>query len=279
MPENLPNSGIRRILVALDTPGRSTEIIDCAAILAFRLQAELTGLFIEDVNLLRLAALPFAHELPCASLLERRLDPPVMERILRAQAAAIRQRLANSATRANIPWSFEVRRGHVLDELLALAPAADLLVIGEFDQAIVPIGEQRHLCCQLLLRSSCSILVQHYSADGAQAVLVLYDGSPAADRALQLASLMAQDDEGRSLFVLLPPGCQALQQQLTQRFHQHPGQVRYVLLPDFSMATLLAVMTQQRARVLLAAAETLAGSPTLLQQLPEKLNCDFVLVR
>jgi len=282
-PENPPDSGIRRILVVLDTPDRSMETIDCAAILAFRLQAELTGLFIEDVNLLRLAALPFAHELPCASLPERRLDQAVMERTLKAQAAAIRQCLATSATRANISWSFEVRRGHVLDELLALTPAADLLVIGELDQAIVPVGEQRHLFRQLLLDSSCSVLVQHRSADGAQSVLVLYDGSPAADCALQLASLMARDDESQPLLVLLPPdrslNSQTLQQQATQRLRQHPARVRYVFLPNFSVATLLAVMTQQQAGVLVVAAESLAGNPALLQQLPEKLNCDFVLVR
>ena len=283
IPEPTPDSGIKQILVALDTPGRSAELIERAAMLALQLQAGLTGLFVEDINLLRLAALPFAHELPYDSLPERRLDQLLMERALRARATAIQKHLASSAGRANIPWSFQVRRGHVLEELLASAPTTDLLIIGEFDQTIVSAGDRPSMLRQILLHSSCSVWAQHCNPDSTRAVLVLYDASATSNRALQLASRMARDDTGQSLLVLLPPDGSPHSQKLQQRAAQHLGrdhlQLRYLPLTEFSASRLLAVMRQQRGRVLVAAEETLAAKPALLQQLADQLSFDFVLVR
>ncbi|MBK7177644.1 MAG: universal stress protein [Chloroflexi bacterium] len=54
---------IQRILVALDASPHSLAALEAAIDLAERLDAELQGLFVEDINLLRLAQLPFAREL------------------------------------------------------------------------------------------------------------------------------------------------------------------------------------------------------------------------
>ena len=53
----------RRILVAIDTSPHGSAALEAAARLATELRAELEGLFIEDINLLRLAGLPFAREI------------------------------------------------------------------------------------------------------------------------------------------------------------------------------------------------------------------------
>ncbi|PKN22384.1 MAG: hypothetical protein CVU64_24985, partial [Deltaproteobacteria bacterium HGW-Deltaproteobacteria-21] len=54
---------IRRILVAMDPSYRSVGALDVAAELAARLGAELSAVFVEDVDLLHLAELPFAMEI------------------------------------------------------------------------------------------------------------------------------------------------------------------------------------------------------------------------
>ena len=51
-----------RILVALDESEDHQRVLQSAAEVAARLKAELRGLFVEDVNLLRLAELPCARE-------------------------------------------------------------------------------------------------------------------------------------------------------------------------------------------------------------------------
>ena len=58
----MSNGSIKRILVALDASAANRTALQTAALLASELQAELQALFVEDINLLRLAELPFARE-------------------------------------------------------------------------------------------------------------------------------------------------------------------------------------------------------------------------
>ena len=81
--------GFRRILVALDASRESDAALAAAAELAQQLDAELMGLFIEDIDLLNLAALPFSREVAVLSLSGRGLDPERVARELRSKAAAI----------------------------------------------------------------------------------------------------------------------------------------------------------------------------------------------
>ena len=62
MTDPRANDPSLRILVALDASPYSHAAIEVATILAADLRAELQALFIEDIDLLRLAALPFTRE-------------------------------------------------------------------------------------------------------------------------------------------------------------------------------------------------------------------------
>ena len=53
---------VKRILIALDPSRRGQSALQAAAHLAAGTGAELAGLFVEDINLLRMAGLPFARE-------------------------------------------------------------------------------------------------------------------------------------------------------------------------------------------------------------------------
>ena len=64
---------IRRILVAVDASTHSLAALEAASVLAEVLNAELVGIFVEDINLLRLAGLPFAREVRYQSALDRPL--------------------------------------------------------------------------------------------------------------------------------------------------------------------------------------------------------------
>mgnify|MGYP006208676469 CR=1 FL=1 len=76
---------VRRI-IACFAPGSAASPAAIAR-LAREMQAELLGLFIEDAELLRFAALPLAAEIGFPSAAHRKLDPASMERALRAPAA------------------------------------------------------------------------------------------------------------------------------------------------------------------------------------------------
>ena len=53
---------IKRIIVALDASAHSQAAMDAAASIAELLEAELIGVFVEDINLVRVAQLPFVRE-------------------------------------------------------------------------------------------------------------------------------------------------------------------------------------------------------------------------
>ena len=78
-------SAIRSILVALDDACSDHETMETAAHLAADLHAELQGLYIEDVDLLRMAALPFTEEITTASGMARPIDAQSMERAMQQQ--------------------------------------------------------------------------------------------------------------------------------------------------------------------------------------------------
>ena len=119
----------RRVILGFDAAAPlNRAALEAAALLAQRMEAELVGLFIENVDLLHLAALPFTREIDLLSATSRDLDTERMERALRALARDAQRMLASVAGRGTLRWSFRVTRGALAAELLAAAGEADLLV-------------------------------------------------------------------------------------------------------------------------------------------------------
>ena len=108
---------VRRI-IACFAPG-SAAAPEAIARLAQEMRAELLGLFIEDVELLRFAALPFAAEVGFASALPRALDLAAVERALRHQADFLRRALSAALDPGAHAWSFRVARGAPADSVAA----------------------------------------------------------------------------------------------------------------------------------------------------------------
>jgi hypothetical protein len=108
MAENEEEVRIERI-IACFAPG-SAGAPQAVARLAREMQAELLGLFIEDVELLRFAGLPFAAEVGFPSAARRAMDVGALERQMRAQARALEEALAAILGPAPEGWRFRVER-------------------------------------------------------------------------------------------------------------------------------------------------------------------------
>ena len=88
---------IRRILVALDASPHSFAALEAAAHLAAHLEAELSGLYVEDENLLRGAELPITRMVGSFSGEVRPVERGDMEQQLNVQAARARRALEQIA--------------------------------------------------------------------------------------------------------------------------------------------------------------------------------------
>lgn len=113
-----------RIVIELAPGPLQGRSLAAAAALAERVGAELVGIFIEDMDLLRFAALPFAREVCFATAQRRRFEAPALERSLREHAAEAERVFAGMAGRAAVRHSFRVARGLAFRELLAAAIGA-----------------------------------------------------------------------------------------------------------------------------------------------------------
>lgn len=190
---------IRRILVAVDASAGSLAALDAAAHLAALLGAELLGVFIEDINLLRVSRLPFAREVRyLLATIEPLTEQEVAQRL---QLQAIRAELAfaRAVEEHRIRGSFHVVQGMVTAELLAAALQADLLVLGRAGRtAVARTGSTARAA---LAHAACSVMLMQPGIDPTRLVVALYDGSEGGRQALILAGHLAQ--KGGRLQVLI----------------------------------------------------------------------------
>jgi nucleotide-binding universal stress UspA family protein len=196
------NTQIRRIIVALDTSAHSQAALEAATALAEQLGAEVVGVFVEDLELVHLARLPFAREVGLTSAGGRSIDPASMERSLKAQAAKARAALEATARRYNVPWSFRVTRGQVANELLAAAAEADMLALGGIGHMETAGRRLGSTARRVVTEARCSVLVQHGASPPARAVLVVYEDSVGADHALARGRELAESHNTTLVVVL-----------------------------------------------------------------------------
>jgi nucleotide-binding universal stress UspA family protein len=273
---------IRRILVALDASLHSLAALDAASELAGALKAELVGIFVEDVDLLHLAGLPFAREVQYLSGADRPLDSPGMERELRIQAEQARQTLAGVAERRQIQWSFRVVRGQVATELLIAAQEADLLALGRASWAAtrrVRLGTTARMVVSQA--PHWGFLLQHGHAI-CQPVQLVYDGSAAAKQALATATQLAALIGGQLTVMLVtdaPESGQRLQEEVEARLQaqQIKGDYRQLIKPSAEELARALHMVGGGTLIISADNPLLEdeGLPTLL----DAMDCSVVLVR
>jgi hypothetical protein len=117
-----------RIFVAVGPAAADAAALTLAARLAHASGAELAAMFIEDLNLLRLAELPIAYEVGPASAVSRRLTTAGLEHAFKQQAAGLKRTITEFANTVQLRMSFQVVRGLPLPTLLEAATTEDLVI-------------------------------------------------------------------------------------------------------------------------------------------------------
>jgi nucleotide-binding universal stress UspA family protein len=199
--EESPPAAVEYILVALDMSPHSEAALAAAAQLAAVLQIELRGLYVEDVNLLRLCGLPFGIEYGSFTAKPRRIEQNHLEREFRIQASRLRKIMADIAGQNRIAWSFQVVRGGVTDQVLEAATSARMLSLGRVGRSP---GKRTGSTAQAIAqRAQRPVVFQSRQRTLHAPYSVLYTGTAAAVRALDLGAQLAAQEQS-TLRVLVP---------------------------------------------------------------------------
>lgn len=202
---------IRRILIALDASPASRAALELAADLAIRYQAELIGIYVEDINLLRTAEIPFTKEVGFYSASSRQINTSHLERELRAHARRVEQMLSSIAQRANLRWSFRSTRGVIPGELMSAAADTDLIILGKTGWS--GRNQMGSTAKEVAIRAPIqSLILMHKVRPGAP-VMVVYDGSAASKNALKAAHRITNPESKLIVLILAETKAEAEQLQ------------------------------------------------------------------
>jgi hypothetical protein len=255
-----------RIVLAIDTGSLTAPALEAAAALATGMQAELVALFVEDERLLRLATLPFAHEIGFPSAKLQRIGLADMEKAFRVQAEQLRRSLEEAARRLALVWTLEVTRGEILAASLARTRPEDLLVVGRGRRGGFALGGRPGE-------------PGPFRALAARPVMVLFDPSASGARALA-AGLALTQTVATDLAVLIaapsPEAFRGARERAGAWLADHDAAGRYLFLPAGDAHALARVVRAHGAGALVWPAAH--PEPRVLAELLEEMGCPVVLL-
>jgi nucleotide-binding universal stress UspA family protein len=272
---------IRRILVALDASPSSLAALRGAVVLAARMEAELLGLFVEDVDLLRLSDSPYAREILYPTAKEIPLDRASMERKLRAQAEQAREALATAAKRAQVEWSFRIVRGEVSSEVLAAAAGADLLALGRRGWSFSQKLRFGSTALAVLSGEMPALLLSESGMNLSLPVLACYDGSAAAQRGLLLAADLARTGSNQLVVLLLGEdreSARLLQEKVAPLLQGENLQVLFRPIDSRDEAGLLRAIKFEHAGILVLAGKGPLFKPDSIELLLREVDISLLFL-
>jgi nucleotide-binding universal stress UspA family protein len=274
------DSPFRRILLALEPGSAAPETIEAAAELAERLRVELSTLFVEDENLLRLGGLPFVRQMSLTTGRWSALDADAMVGEMRDAALRIERALSAAASRRNVAHSFRVVRGHLARVIEDAAATADLLIV---EGASRPLTRHMGLAAagrSLARQALGSVLLIHAGLGGARNPIAIYDGGVPSARTLSVARALARRGGGR-LTVAIPDGPDVDSLEAKARAALGPdGQgATYTRIPGNTPETLCAVSRTTPESLLVLASDNPALTERTADTLMDRISCPLLIVR
>jgi nucleotide-binding universal stress UspA family protein len=144
---------VGRILILLDGSRLSLAALEAAAEIAAARNAEVLGIFVEEINLLRAAGYGFAREVGGSSGLARPLEVAALETRMQVLAEQARRSLQQVMAGRGLAQSLKLCRGRVAQEVLALMQPEDLVVLGRVGWSGIP-GTWLGSTARILLRQA-----------------------------------------------------------------------------------------------------------------------------
>ncbi len=271
---------IRRILVALDASRASETALETAVVMAEQFEAELEGLYVEDINLLHLAGLPFSREVGLASARSRRILIDDMARAMRGAAAHARRVLEATAARRQVRCSFRVARGHVAAELVAAAGQADVIALATASREIRRSGLGS--TTEAMLASAARVLLISPNRPGIRERLaVIYDGSVRANRALAIVGQLAHSVAGLEVLLMADDSDseQRLRDEASAILGREGVAATFTWIVEVEVGQLVRLLREHKIGTLVVAEDCPGLGRSGVQRLLQAVDCAVVLLR
>ena len=264
----------RRVAVALDASLQSSQALQAAAEMAASLQAELEGIFIEDINLIRLAELPFTREIRPASMTEETVNLQRMEQELRSLARQQQQKLELVAREKGINCSFRIRRGQIKAELMNAVTEVDVLTLCSPVHMSAMFGRETiryttPAAASPIQQARSSVSVIFGSAENEKNVL------------LAAARLAGRLDTDISVLLTADPVVETddLQREAETILEPQTQPVNYIRLPGKQISDLVIATVSSNSQVLLVNSNNTLVTGGQLWPYLEQVFCPVLIVR
>jgi hypothetical protein len=242
------NDRPNKVVVTVDIESSLSPTLELAIALAVASRSNLHGLFIEDMDLLRVANLPFAREVILASGRPRILDNQQLFRSLNARSRHFRQSLERYAQQSSLAWTYSTVRGNRRSMQLAESADAQFLIIGRPPDKYSQVVKRKRI-----------LLINDQNSRLNQALDVVLANIPEQPVELLLVT-SAETPVGDSL------------QRLTGQLEAHPNSRLIQVEPD----ELIATVGQKGWSVDFVIASR--RDAELLQEIMQRGNCPVILV-
>jgi len=255
-----------RVLISFEATHPTEELLSLLPQLLGPGELELTGLYVEDEDLLRAAQLPMLREVTLKGQLSQ-LDEPRLRREQAREASAIRQAFEALASAMRLRHRFIVTRGRATEELARVAADSDFVMVARALRAsgLRPRSGTHY---GALVRQPKNVLFVNEPWRSGSSVVVLH-GSPQATAA---ARRFAAADDLR--LVLAVPASQAGAGAATADLPE--GVDRRVALPAWTEEAIADLCLAEDARLLVVPRTQELDLSELLPQLMDRLPCSVL---
>jgi len=272
---------IRRLLLALDATCSDENCLTIAVELAARLEVDLAGLFVEDVNILRSAALPFVRQFSPLTASSAPFEYDEAERELRRYASKLERQLSAAADQRRVRWTFRVVRGLAAREVSRAALDTDLVAVAETaSRALMPSSASRTVR-EAIREAGRTLLLLRPGVKAEGPIVMIYDGSPAADEAVDIAlKLLVGIDAALEVFLVGESAERAtkLAQLLRERAAGHGTPIRIHRFASGDFSLVRRALLELNAGFLILPTQPGGFTARVVDEITQGLPCPVLFV-
>jgi hypothetical protein len=255
------NSNLKKILIVFDAAGCTPVSMRIATDLAASMQSGIQALYIEDINILNAADLPFTREVSLHTAAISSIDSILMIQKFRADAENIKKQIEKIALTSSVSLSFSSMRG----------------------QKTQLIKHRREEISMVLIPAAYSTTDKKDQQRLKHVLAMVYDNhKPSNEKALNIAISQAVKNDYQ-LFVIVDSqhSKQHVEQLIKQQSTDDSYPATTCQIADFSSVDDIVLLLQEHSPELLVLTEDslMIDTEHALQHLINSLECDILIIR